>query len=61
MKAAEASLREVWPELTAKEASAEVVVAIAYASSHHPGWRGRLALIAALLADSCLTTRTTER
>jgi hypothetical protein len=38
MAAAEASLRELWPEVTAKEASAEVVAAIAYASSHHPQW-----------------------
>ena len=38
MDAAEASLRERWPELSAKEASAEVVAAIAYASSHHPTW-----------------------
>jgi hypothetical protein len=38
MNAAEASLREVWPELTAKEASAEAVAAIAYASSHDPQW-----------------------
>jgi len=38
MDAAEASLREQWPELTAKEASAEVVAAIAYASSHHATW-----------------------
>jgi hypothetical protein len=37
MDAAEASLRELWPELSAK-ASAEVVAAIAYASSHHPTW-----------------------
>jgi hypothetical protein len=38
MSAAEASLREQWPELSAKEASAEVVAAIAYASSHHAAW-----------------------
>jgi hypothetical protein len=38
MNAAEASLRERWPELSAKEASAEVVAAIAYASSHHSQW-----------------------
>jgi hypothetical protein len=38
MKAAEASLRDVWPELTAKEASAEVVAALAYASTHHAAW-----------------------
>jgi Tfp pilus assembly protein PilX len=37
MHAAEASLREQWPELSAKEASAEAVAAIAYASSHHLG------------------------
>jgi len=36
--AAEASLREQWPELSAKEASAEVVSAIAYASAHHTTW-----------------------
>ena len=36
MDAAERSLQEQWPELSAKEASAEVVAAIAYASSHHP-------------------------
>ena len=36
--AAEASLREQWPELSAKDASAEVVAAIAYASSHHSQW-----------------------
>jgi hypothetical protein len=44
MNAAEASLREQWPALSAEEASAEVVAAIAYASSHHPAWfweRGR--------------------
>jgi hypothetical protein len=35
MNAAEASLRERWPELTADAASAEVVSAIAYASAHH--------------------------
>jgi hypothetical protein len=38
MDAAEASLRERWPELSTKEASDEVVAAIAYASSHHPAW-----------------------
>jgi len=38
MTAAEASLREQWPELSAKEASAEVVSAIAYASTHHTTW-----------------------
>jgi len=38
MDAAEASLREQRPELSAKEASAEVVAAIAYASSHHADW-----------------------
>ena len=38
MDAAEASLREQWPELSAKDVSAEVVAAIAYASSHHPMW-----------------------
>jgi hypothetical protein len=38
MNAAEASLREQWPELSAGEASAEVVAAIAYASSHHATW-----------------------
>ena len=36
--AAERSLRERWPELSAKEASTEVVAAIAYVSSHHPTW-----------------------
>ena len=34
----EASLRQQWPELTAKDASAEVVAGITYASSHHPTW-----------------------
>jgi hypothetical protein len=38
MDAAERSLRQQWPELSAKEASAEVVAALAYASSHHPTW-----------------------
>ena len=38
MDAAEASLREQWPALTAKEASEEAVAAIAYASSHHTAW-----------------------
>jgi len=38
MDAAEASLREQWPGLSAQEASAEVVAAIAYASSHHSAW-----------------------
>jgi len=38
MTAAEASLREQWPGLSAQEASAEVVAAIAYASSHHSAW-----------------------
>jgi hypothetical protein len=38
MNAAERSLQEQWPELSAKEASAEVVAALAYASSHHPTW-----------------------
>jgi hypothetical protein len=38
MNAAETSLREQWPEMSATEASAEVVAAIAYASSHHAGW-----------------------
>jgi len=38
MNAAEAKLREEWPALTAKEASEEVVAAIAYASSHHAAW-----------------------
>jgi hypothetical protein len=38
MKAAEASLHKQWPDLTPKEASAEVVSAIAYASSHHAAW-----------------------
>jgi hypothetical protein len=38
MAAAEASLRERWPELSTKEASAEVVAALSYASSHHPTW-----------------------
>jgi hypothetical protein len=38
MDAAEASLRERWPELSAKEASAEAVAAIAYASAHHTAW-----------------------
>ena len=38
LKAAEISLRTQWTELSAKEASAEVVAAIAYASSHHAAW-----------------------
>jgi hypothetical protein len=38
MHAAEARLREFWPELSAKEASAEAVAAIAYASSPHAEW-----------------------
>jgi hypothetical protein len=38
MDAAEASLRERWPELTAEVVSAEVVSAIAYASAHHVVW-----------------------
>jgi len=38
MDAAERSLREHWPELSADEVSAEAVAAIAYASSHHPAW-----------------------
>jgi len=38
MAAAEESLRERWPELSAKEAALEVVAAIAYASSHHAAW-----------------------
>ena len=38
MNAAEASLREAWPALTAKEASDEAVAAIAYANSHHAAW-----------------------
>ena len=38
MNAAEASLRERWPELTADAASAEVVSAIAYASANHTAW-----------------------
>jgi hypothetical protein len=33
MDAAEASLRELWPELSAKEASDEAVAAIAYRDS----------------------------
>jgi hypothetical protein len=37
-QAAMASLRKQWPELSAKVASAEVVAAIAYASSHHRTW-----------------------
>jgi hypothetical protein len=36
MHAAEARLREQWPER--KEASTEAVAAIAYASSHHAPW-----------------------
>jgi hypothetical protein len=31
-------LLEVWPALTPKEASAEAVSAIAYASMHHTKW-----------------------
>ena len=31
-------LHAQWPELSAKEASAEVVAAIAYASSYHAAW-----------------------
>ena len=38
MDAAEASLREQWPALTAKEASEEAVAAIAYASANYPAW-----------------------
>ena len=38
MDAAERGLRASWPDLTAKEASAEVVAAIAYATSHYPQW-----------------------
>jgi len=38
MDAAEASLRERWPALTAKEASAKVVAAIAHARNHHAAW-----------------------
>jgi hypothetical protein len=38
MHAAERSLREQWPELCAKEASAEAVAAIANASSQHAAW-----------------------
>ena len=38
MTAAERSLQEQWPELSAKDASVEVVAAIAYASSHHSQW-----------------------
>ena len=38
MNAAEASLRERWPELSAKEASPDVVAAIAYATAHHTAW-----------------------
>jgi hypothetical protein len=38
MDAAERSLQEQWPELSGTEASAEVVAAIAYASSHHTAW-----------------------
>ena len=33
-----AKLREVWRELSAKEASAETVAAIAYASTHFTVW-----------------------
>ena len=36
MDAADRSLQEQWPELSAKKASAEVVAALAYASSQHP-------------------------
>jgi hypothetical protein len=32
------SLRERWPELSAHEASAEVVAAIAYASTRYAVW-----------------------
>ena len=38
LNAAQRSVCEQWPEITAKEASAEVVAAIAYASSHHAAW-----------------------
>jgi hypothetical protein len=38
MDAAEASLRERWLELSANEASAEAVAAIAYASTHFAVW-----------------------
>ena len=36
--AAVAKLREEWPELSVKQASDEVVAAIAYASTHHTAW-----------------------
>jgi hypothetical protein len=36
--AAVASLRKIWPELSAKETSAEVVSTIVYASTHHAAW-----------------------
>ena len=38
MSAADRSLQAQWPDLSAEEASAEVVAAIAYASSHHSAW-----------------------
>jgi len=38
LSAAATSLREQWPDLSTKEASAEVVAAIAYASSCDPQW-----------------------
>jgi hypothetical protein len=37
MDAVEASLRKLWPELSAKDSN-EAVAAIAYASSHHAAW-----------------------
>jgi hypothetical protein len=33
----EASLRKLWPELSAKDSN-DAVAAIAYASSHHAAW-----------------------
>jgi len=38
MSAADRSLQAQWPDLSAEEASAEVVAAIAYASSYHSAW-----------------------
>ena len=38
LNAAETRLRTQWPDLTVREASAEVVAAIAYASAHHTAW-----------------------
>ena len=38
MDAAEASVREHWPELSAKQASDEAVAALTYARATYPTW-----------------------